>query len=200
MQVKLLRLLQEGTYERVGGDRPLKFAGRVIAATHRPLDTDRTGFRDDIYYRLAACVIRTPPLRERRADVPNLAVHLLERALAEMPQAPAITLDAACDAWLIGQEWPGNVRELENALRRAVGRALADGSDRIRPEHFQAGHRTAGDTPANWDLSTATDAFQKDLVSRALAVCDGNRTRAAQRLGVSRPWLYKLLGRWEDLG
>jgi DNA-binding NtrC family response regulator len=201
LQVKLLRLLQEGTYERVGGDRPLKFVGRVIAATHRPLDQDRGDFRDDLYYRLAACIIRTPPLRDRRADVPTLAAHLLARSLEQMPDAPALTVDPACEGWLIAQDWPGNVRELENALRGAVGRALADGADRIRPEHFlQAGGGPVGPSPEQWDLAAATDAFQRDMVTRALDASEGNRTRAAVRLGVSRTWLYKLLARWEDVG
>jgi|GEM_PF-2365139 len=200
LQVKLLRLLQEGTYERVGGDRPLKFAGRVVAATHRPLDRDRGDFREDLYYRLAACIIRTPPLRERRQDVVALAAHLLDRSLAQMPGVAPLSLDPTCEGWLLAQDWPGNVRELENALRGAVGRALADGSDRLRPEHFQGALSANGGSPEGWDLAAATDAFQRDMVSRALRASDGNRTRAAQRLGVSRPWLYKLLGRWEDVG
>ncbi len=203
LQVKLLRLLQEGTYERVGGDRVQRFQGRIVAATHRPLDTDRGGFRDDLYYRLAACVIRTPPLRERRQDIPTLAAHLLARDLAAWPQlSQDLTLDPSCEGWLIGQDWPGNVRELENAIRGALGRAVADKADRIRPEHLQEGGRSAAGGPAGetWDLQAATDAFQKDMVSRALAACDDNRTRAAERLGVSRPWLYKLLARWEDVG
>ncbi len=200
IQVKLLRLLQEGTYERVGGDRSLRFQGRVIAATHRPLDIDRGEFRDDLYYRLAACIIRTPTLQERRQDVPDLAAHLLARDLAEWPHLTGeLTLDPSCDGWLLGQDWPGNVRELENALRGAVGRAVAAGADRIRPEHFQ-GLAVPGPAPEDaWDLAAATDAFQKDMVTRALEACDGNRTRAAERLGLSRPWLYKLLARWEDV-
>ncbi len=193
LQVKLLRLLQEGTYERVGGDRVLNFAGRIVAATHRDLDSDRDGFREDLYYRLAACVIRTPPLRERRSDVPALAAHLLERALSQMPESPELTLDPSCEAWLVGRDWPGNVRELENALRGAVGRAIVDGADRLRPDHFQGAPSRA---PEDWDLAAATDTFQRNLVRRALEACDGNRTQAAKRLGVSRPWLYKLLARW----
>ena len=190
IQVKLLRLLQEATYERVGGDRVLRFSGRIVAATHRDLEE---GFREDLYYRLAACVVRTPPLRDRRSDVPALAAYLLERALSQMPQAPSLGLAPSCEAWLVGRDWPGNVRELENALRGAVGRAIVDGADRLRPEHF-AGAPARG--PETWDLSTATDAFQRDLVRRALEACGGNRTQAATRLGVSRPWLYKLLARW----
>ncbi|NOY28216.1 MAG: sigma-54-dependent Fis family transcriptional regulator, partial [Oligoflexia bacterium] len=122
LQVKLLRLLQEGVFERVGGDQVLRFAGRIVAATHRPLDRpdQRQGFRDDLYFRLAACIIRVPPLRERREDIPALATHLLERATRELQLAapPALSAEALDD--LKDRAWPGNVRQLENVLRAAV--------------------------------------------------------------------------------
>ncbi len=133
LQVKLLRLLQQGTYTRVGGDRELRFAGRIVAATHRRIDsTGEYAFRADLYHRLAACVLRVPPLRDRREDIPALADHLLARALSEVPGARPLGLAPDALAWLQVAEWPGNVRELENTLRSAIARGLAGGVDRLK--------------------------------------------------------------------
>jgi DNA-binding NtrC family response regulator len=133
VQVKLLRVLQEGTFARVGGERPIRFNGRVVAATLRPLDdvAQRGSFRDDLYHRLAACIIRVPSLADRRDDVPPLAAHLLERAARDLPGTPHLDLTEDALAVLNGRAYPGNVRELENVLRGAVARCLARGETRI---------------------------------------------------------------------
>ncbi|MFZ5477308.1 MAG: sigma 54-interacting transcriptional regulator [Myxococcota bacterium] len=207
VQVKLLRLLQEGTFERVGGDRELRFGGRVVAATWRPLDDAATGFRSDLFHRLAACVLRVPPLRERREDVPALAAHLLEKSLAMVTGAPEVGLSRAAGAALAARDWPGNVRELENTLRTGLARALAEGAAEIAPHHLDGGR--APPTGAAWtagepatadvagDLQAATDAFVKARVLAAVEAAGGNRTKAADALGVSRQWLHRLLARWE---
>lgn len=197
-QVKLLRLLQEGTFERVGGEHPLRFEGRVVAATHRPVDDPgrRDTFREDLYHRLAACVLTVPPVRDRRADIPLLAEHLLRRSLAELPGTPAVRLGPAAVAWLQEQAWPGNVRELSNALRRALALALARGADEIGREDLGAPPSRPREEVLAGGLEEATDAFQRARVEEALAAVGGNKSRAAERLGVSRQWLHKLLARW----
>ena len=129
-QTRLLRVLQSGEYTTVGGSRAMKADVRIVAATHKDLRRliDAGMFREDLYYRLNVVPIRLPPLRARRADIPELARHFLDRAAAE--GLPRKTLDASAVAWLMEQSWPGNVRELENAMRRLA--ALA------RDEHVSA--------------------------------------------------------------
>ena len=214
VQAKLLRVLQEGRYERLGGDRELHFHGRIVAATLRALKTDGSGFREDLYHRLGACVIRVPPLRERREDIRALANHLLARALAEVNGAQ-VSLSEALLAEIEAMPWPGNVRELDNALKGALARAIARGDRALLPEHIEAPQPDAprapprasegalclvsGDTsvPLSGNLSEATEQLQRTLVRSALARAEGNRQAAAQSLGVSRQWLHTLLTRWE---
>ena len=122
-QTRLLRVLQSGEFTTVGGSRSLKADVRIVAATHKDLRRliDAGMFREDLYYRLNVVPIRLPPLRARRADIPELARHFLDRAAAE--GLPRKTLDASAVAWLMEQSWPGNVRELENAMRRLAALA-----------------------------------------------------------------------------
>jgi len=225
VQPKLLRLLQEGTYERVGGSTTERFEGRVVAATHRALDQGeaRSGFRADLFHRLGGCILRVPPLRDRRTDVPAIARFLFERAAAQAAAGEVLTLDEAALPGLQRLGWPGNVRELENLLRAAIARALAAdqtmvGADLLGVAPFHApvdlgaaappapvsepaGPEAAEPEPAAFllhpDLREATDAFQRAQVREALRRTDGNRTAAAGLLGVSRQWLHRLLGRWD---
>ena len=199
VQPKLLRLLQESRFERVGGDRELPFDGRIVAATHRPID-DGGAFREDLYHRLAACVLTVPPLRDRTADVPALAADLLHRALAEIPGAPKLVLSADAVRWLAAQDWPGNVRDLSNALRAAIARAMARGLGTIDPVDFAPRARTQRSRPAPVvaNLHAATEAFQKECVMAAIAAASGNKSRAAEQLGVSRQWLHRLIERWGE--
>jgi len=195
VQVKLLRLLQEGVYEPVGGQAELTFRGRVVAATHR--DLKAKGFREDLYYRLASCVLHVPPLRERASDIPQLAAVLLQRAVAELPGVPPLSLSGATLTVLRSRAWPGNVRELENSLRAAIGRGLVEGASTLEPRHFaDALTSTSTDIPDELDLQTATERFQQQRVTAALTACQGNRTQAAAHLGVSRQWLHRLLHKW----
>jgi len=199
-QVKLLRLLQEGTYQRVGGTDTLRFGGRVVAATNRNIDDpgQRGEFREDLYHRLAACVIRVPPLRDRPGDVEVLAMHLLDRANGELPQLPDVTLGEPAVRLLSQRPWPGNVRDLQNAIRGAVARCVSQRKRTLLPEHFGAHAQGAGSEAHQIsNLLAATEAFQKERVDRALKSADGNRTQAAKDLGVSRQWLHRLLSRWE---
>jgi DNA-binding NtrC family response regulator len=200
IQVKLLRLLQQGSYERVGGTQELRFRGRVIAATHQPLqDPKRRGaFRDDLYHRLAACVLRVPPLRSRREDIPLLAEHILERALSELRIERPVALSERLIGALSVHSWPGNVRQLENAIRGGLARALAARSASVEPEHLSEDDGSARPSAPSLtgNLIQATLSFQQDRVFAALAASNGNRTLAAERLGVSRQWLHRLLARW----
>jgi DNA-binding NtrC family response regulator len=203
LQVKLLRLLQEGTFERVGGDRSMRFTGRILAATNRDVDDpeQRGNFREDLYHRLAACVITVPPLRDHPGDIPDLAQHLLDRALGELPGRTTLTLTEAALGELCARPWPGNVREVENVLRAAIAHAMSQRATAIEPEHL-APRRSGADAnlppPSDGDLQSATEHFQQQMVRAAIAACGGNRSQAAKRLGVSRQWLHRLLSRWEQ--
>lgn len=213
VQPKMLRLLQEGTYERVGGEREQRADARVVAATHRGLEdaAERGAFRADLYHRLAACVIRVPSLGERREDLPALVEHLLARACTQLPGVPALTISSGATAALTSRAWPGNVRELENTVRGAVARCLAEGQVQIRTAHLSdlapvAREDRSGAASRAWggghgdteSLEAATDAFQRARVMEALAAAGGNRSKAAASLEVSRQWLHKLLSRWGE--
>ena len=207
IQVKLLRLLQERTYERVGGDRERAFRGRIVAATHRQVDQpdERGGFREDLYHRLGACVLRVPPLQDRRSDIPALAEHLLQRALQELTGSPSLVLAPETLITLRRRDWPGNVRELENALRASLAHAIARGETTVRPEHLVPGPHGAAEPEGLLpelpvDLAEATEGFQRRLVEAALTEAGGHRTRAAELLGVSRQWLHRLTSRWKTEG
>jgi two-component system response regulator AtoC len=196
LQVKLLRALQEGEVRRVGGNNSRKVDVRVIAATNRDLVTDvNVGrFRGDLYYRVNVVSINLPALRERREDIPELALHFLRRHNArlglnvELIAAPAMRM-------LVEYSWPGNVRELENVIERAL--VLTTG-ETIGPEHLADLVRVAPppDQPiADGDLSVKrkTEELERTLIQRALERTRGNRTRAAQLLELShRALLYKI--------
>ncbi|MEQ1507190.1 MAG: sigma-54 dependent transcriptional regulator [Myxococcota bacterium] len=145
VQAKLLRVLQEKRYERVGGDRELVFDGRIVAATLRSLGPHDVGFRADLFHRLGACVVRVPSLRERRDDLRPLARHLLARARAELPGLQPVSLSDSALAALEARDWPGNVRELDNALKAALASAVGSGARTLGPEHFRppGGERAA---------------------------------------------------------
>jgi transcriptional regulator with GAF, ATPase, and Fis domain len=198
MQVKFLRVLQNGTFERVGGERTVKVDARLVCATNRDLAAEVASgrFRSDLYFRLCVVPITVPPLRERASDIPALAEHFLKRADltvserdAESMLAPE-TLDVLCR-----HPWPGNVRELENAIRFAAIRARGGV---IQPDHLPATvvgtgrHRIPAPTTRN------RTGLTTDAVHQALVTTDGNRSRAAKVLGVSRATLYRFLSDHPD--
>ncbi len=197
------------------GHEPLRFSGRVVAATHRPLEDAqaRGTFREDLFYRLAAGVVRVPPLRDRRTDIPGLARHLLARAAAELSlkEPPSLAPDAVDE--LCARAWAGNVRELENALRLGLALSLARSEGVLRLADLRAGGPRRPLEPAlsvappvdadggidpSLDLAAATERFQQARVRAALEANGGNRSAAARQLGVSRQWLHRLLSRWDD--
>jgi two-component system response regulator AtoC len=197
LQVKLLRALQEGEVRRVGATTARQVDVRVVAATNRDLAADVASgrFRGDLYYRVNVVSIRLPALRERREDIPELALHFLRRHNARLGLSVELISPPAM-RMLIDYPWPGNVRELENVIERAL--VLTAGST-IEPEHLvDLGHPVphAADPPAaDGDLSVKrqTEELERRLIRRALERTRGNRTRAAQLLELShRALLYKI--------
>jgi Nif-specific regulatory protein len=184
VQVRLLRVLQEGEFERVGGSETLSADVRVVAATNRPLERDMEEgrFRADLFYRLNVFPIHVPPLRDRRTDIILLADHFVEkynkrhRRRITRLSTPAIDL-------LMAYHWPGNVRELENAMERAV--LMAEGDvihARLLPPSLQMAR--AEDAPSG-PLQAQLDALERELIVDALKITRGNRAAAARLLGVT---------------
>jgi len=205
VQAKLLRVLQEGTFYRVGGSKKIKVDVRVISATHRDIESmTRSGsFREDLYYRVVVYPIRVPPLRERREDVPQLILHFLSKHAAEVagkikPVDPD-ALDLLCS-----YQWPGNVRELENVVRRA---ALAS-NDVIRIASLP-GSLTRDRTvplpdraPSSAESGSAEEIIslaelERRAIVRALELTGGNLAESARRLGIGRATLYRKLASYE---
>ncbi|MGK7344199.1 MAG: sigma-54-dependent transcriptional regulator [Candidatus Nitrospinota bacterium M3_3B_026] len=200
VQVKMLRVLQEREFKRVGGVKDIKVDIRVIAATNQDLEElIRAGrFREDFYYRLNIITIHIPPLRERREDIPLLASRFMERYAAEDGR-PVRSISGEAMRLLENHYWRGNVRELENVIERAV--VLASGStieaenlpDEVRFAEPAAGGGVS-DIPENGiDLEDAVSSLEKDLLTRALDKARGKKKEAARLLNLSfRSFRYKL--------
>ena len=194
MQLRLLRVLQEGELRRVGGGATRHVDIRVIAATNADLEADVAAgrFRRDLYYRLNVFPIRLPPLRERTGDISALADHFLRQACRRARRAvPAVGADAL--QLLQTYPWPGNVREMENELERAV--ALAENGRPLGPAHLSeriaAGAGAVSTVPT---LNEAVEALKRRMIEDALHEC-GSKTRAAERLGLTRQSLQQMLRR-----
>jgi len=187
LQAKLLRVLQEKTFERVGGSRSTAADVRWVAATNRDLGkmVAEGDFRDDLYHRLAVFPIRLPPLRERRGDISQLARALCEQLGPDIGK-PGLHIDALAEQRLLAAAWPGNVRELRNTLERAA--ILAEGKV-IRAEHIVLDPLASGADP----LAGTLDEIERRAIERALSEVDGNRKRAAERLGIGLRTLYEKL-------
>lgn len=181
-QVKLLRVLQEREFERLGGTETVKSNVRLIAATNKNLEEAITagGFREDLYYRLNVFAIFIPPLRERKPDVLLLADHFLDKFAMEHGKNIRRISTPAIDM-LMSYHWPGNVRELENTIERAV--VICDGNV-IHGHHLPATLQTAeaSGTVMSVSLTEALEAYEKDLIQDALKTSRGNRARAAKLL------------------
>ena len=193
LQAKLLRVLQERRFERVGGSRTLEVDVRWIAATNRDLRSmiDQGAFREDLYHRLAVFPIKLPPLRDRPADLLPLAKYLLERIARDLKR-PMPKLTASAEKRLLGAAWRGNVRELANTLERAA--ILADG-DAIDAAHIWI--EDTGETKTTKsDVVKPLAELEKDAILQALEVVGGNRRRAAELLGIGERTLYDKLKRY----
>jgi two-component system response regulator AtoC len=192
LQSKLLRAIQERSIERLGSNTPIRVDIRLITATARDLEraVNEGSFREDLYYRLNVVTIPLPPLRERRQDIPVLVQHFLGRS----PRA--VSMAAPALALLCDHHWPGNVRELENVVARALVLARSG----VITEH-EIQLQTRPDSQTKWTdlvpledgLKANTESLGKALVERALRQAGGNKTRAAEILGIHRRLLYEKL-------
>ncbi|HET6600185.1 MAG TPA: sigma-54 dependent transcriptional regulator, partial [Burkholderiaceae bacterium] len=201
LQAKLLRLLQEREYERLGSDRTQQADVRVVAATHRNLPAAiRAGdFREDLYYRLKVITIRIPPLRERVADILTLAQWLLERHTADTGRSTP-RLAPEVEQALLRYAWPGNVRELSNVMERCALLAGDVIGVHDLPEELtgsepasQVNEPTDGEDLFELRYIEAVTAARRMIVLRALEQAGGHQTRAAERLGVTQPYLSRLV-------
>jgi len=188
LQVKLLQVIEEKTFTRVGGNAPVSVDARIVAATNRPLEdmVRERAFREDLFFRLNVFPITLPPLRERPGDVSRLAAHFLRKQGAS---ADKLTPDAARS--LAAYAFPGNVRELENTLERAL---ILAGADLIEPEHLSFARpdqvRENAWVPEIPEDGLSLEALERELIVRSLERAHGNKSRAARLLGLTRRTLY----------
>src|SRR5665213_1675809 len=221
-QTKILRVLQNGTFERVGGNQPMQVDVRVIAATNKPLEAAVAAkqFREDLFYRLNVVRIPIPPLRERPDDIPLLVNYFLEKNAREQKHAPKSVAASVIKA-LEKYHWPGNVRELENAIRRAHVMAKSDAilSSDLPPEiSGQGGGSASLPTPGAGGEAASTDAaalarqlfqwarrdpklkvipaVERELVIQALKETNNNQVHAAKMLGITRATLRKRIDKF----
>ena len=207
MQVKLLRVLEEKRFYRLGGTKEISVDVRVIAASNRELarEAEEGRFREDLFYRLNVATVRIPPLRDRKEDIPDLvSAFLAEFAKRQNKEVPSLSPEGM--EFLVGLPWRGNVRELRNAIERVV---LLSSVPLLLPEHFaflnrQDGHPVplAGDNGKGFYLEirqtgVAINDVIRELILKTLDLVGGNQVRAAKVLGLTRS---KLRYRMEQLG
>lgn len=189
MQVKLLRFLQESTFERVGGEKTLKVNVRIISATNRDLKQEvaNGNFREDLYYRLNVVPVVLPALRQRKSDIPLLVEHFLNQA-SERYGSPVKRVSDAAIALMMDYSWPGNVRELQNAVQFSIVKCSGHV---IKPEHLPIELKKDMDLR----LSKSTQGLKLDLklVKEALLRSGGNKSKAAKSMGVGRATLYRFI-------
>jgi DNA-binding NtrC family response regulator len=199
IQVKLLRVLQEGEFERVGGTSTLRTDVRVIAATNRDLEEEVAAgrFREDLYWRLNVIAVPVPPLRDRAEDIQLLAQHFLEKVCRSTGRREPPTFDPAVVRLLAKYRWPGNVRELENAIERAV--VLARG-DVITCDDLPVAVRRSEKEPAlqrrpviRFEVGQSLEMLEREAIRRTLEAVEGNREAAATILGIGTATLYRRL-------
>jgi DNA-binding NtrC family response regulator len=194
-QTKLLRVLENRQYERVGGTQTLDADVRIIAATNRDLQQlmAQKTFRQDLYFRLNVISLSLPPLRERPHDIEPLAEHFL-RELCRDSKRPLLAISAQAKGALKAYPWPGNIRELRNAMERAVvlceEQEVSTGD--LPPELW-----SASPTATTNDFHTQVESFRKKLLEETLAKFAGNQTKAAEQLGLQRTYLARLLKQYE---
>ncbi len=192
LQAKLLRALQEHEFERVGGTRTLKLNSRVIAATNKLLEEAiKTGeFRQDLYYRLNVVSVVVPPLRDRRDDIPLLAIYFAAK-YAEKCNHPLKGISSEARSLLMNYAWPGNVRELENAIEHAIVLGLGD---EIVPDDLpEALLEMRPGENSSVKYHDRINQLKKQMIADAVKDCKGSYTEAAKRLGVHPNYLHRLI-------
>ena len=192
LQVKLLRFLQERVIERVGGRQEIPVDVRIVCATHQSLKDQIAvqKFREDLFYRLAEIVVEIPPLRARKGDAALLAHAFVRKIAAEQRRGSMTLLPDAIDV-IDSHPWPGNVRELENVIKRAV--IMSDGPTIAAQD---LGLSPINNEPAALNLRQVRDEAERSAVLKVLGRVNGNLSKAAELLGVSRPTLYDLMHRF----
>lgn len=198
LQVKLLRVLQEREVFPVGATEPVAVDVRVVAATNRDLEEElrRGAFRSDLYYRLNVIALHIPPLRERMDDVPILAHHFLHRLSADAPDGEDLVLSDQTRDLLMEYDWPGNVRELENALERA---SVVRSSGELVPDDLPERVREAPPPVLVEDRlppNPSMEVIERAYIAWVLRAEGGNKTRAAEVLGIDPSTLYRKLNRY----
>jgi transcriptional regulator with PAS, ATPase and Fis domain len=192
LQVKLLRVLETGTFRRVGGTADIRVNVRVIAATNRALENmmKEGNFREDLYYRLNVFSLHIPPLRDRKEDIPMLVDHFIRNS-SIVPKRHVRPSATSMDV-LLRYNWPGNVRELENVMERAL--ILCDGPV-IEPEHLPLGVRLEPSFRPEEEGGhlTTLEEVERRYIRRVLQECKGHRQKAASILGISERNLYRKL-------
>lgn len=198
-QVKLLRVLQEGEFERVGGTKTIKVDVRLIAATNKTLidEVKLQHFREDLYYRINVIYLKVPPLRERKEDIPPL-VEAFIRQYAQLNAKKISGMDSEALRLLMCYDWPGNIRELKNIVERMI---VLSSENRLTAEHLPEEFKSAplaGSTsaPLLEGKSRITDV-EKDLIQKVLREAHGNKSLTAERLGISRRTLYRKLDEYK---
>jgi len=203
LQVKLLKVLEESEFERVGGCQTIKTNVRIIAATHRDLEeaVENGTFREDLYYRLVVIPLTLPPLRDRKSDVPLLIAHFLHQ-LNEKKHTQVTGISEKAMELMMAHAWPGNVRELKNMMERLV---VLTQEGEIYPRDLPQKLRTApSDTSAIPDvevsdqgicLSTAVSDFEKSLISQSMKIANGVKKNAAKLLNIKRTTLIEKIKR-----
>ncbi len=193
MQVKLLRVLQEGTFNRIGNSAPITVDVRVISATNKDLQEEvkKKKFREDLFYRLNVIHLSIPALRERKEDVPHLVAFFVN-GFKEAIGLQKLTISEEAMNLITGYHWPGNVRELENALERAV--VMGNGHEIVPHDlAFTSQESIRDEIAVGMTLKEALDTFKKDFIKRTLLLTKGNRKKAAQFLDVQRTYLSRLI-------
>ena len=194
MQVKLLRFLQEGTFERVGGEKTVKVDVRIVSATNKDLrkEVEKGNFRDDLYYRLNVVPIKLPALRERKNDIPLLVHHFLKEAADQYPNT-SLSVSKEAMGLFMDYSWPGNVRQLQNVVRFAI---VKSAGSPIAEDDLPMEIR------GELELRPKRGPVRKldpDMVRQVLVRTGGNKARAAKLLGVGRATLYRFLKDYPDL-
>jgi len=199
VQVKLLRFLQEREIQRVGSGKPITVDVRVIAATNVDLKAEvaKGDFREDLWYRLNVITIELPPLRERREDIPDLALSFLERYRIETDREKLFITNGALES-LKKYQWPGNIRELQNAIERAVVMAQGDTIDvEGLPLHEWAQETGEVSSEMKTSLREAKHCFEKEFIEKALRANNGNITHTAQEIGIPRKNLQQKIKKYD---
>lgn len=196
MQAKVLRVLQDGVFYRVGGNTPVSVDIRIIAATNRniPEEIAKGNFREDLYYRLNVVELHMPPLRNRKKDIPLLARYFVDLFEKEKGHYH-IDISPAAMNTMLNYEWPGNIRELRNAIERAV--VMGNGKE-ITPEDLpmQSTQTELGKVEFGLSLQAAVDDFKKRFILMNLAHTEGNQSRAASIMDIQRTYLSRLISKY----